>query len=182
MFFITSEIVVNAYLYCRCWQYRQLTKVHRCPRPTRPDRARRLGFKNKQGNKRSTFQQCFGFSKFLCGSGSGTPKCLSSFGLWNVLPDPGYANNSADPDPGGISLDPYHCCRISGWTIMHHSEPCAKRIKPTLNWKNVFFKEWSVFKLYNLHNCMFRICGVPHLYAPWRAEEACGEGLSLRQA
>ena len=54
MFFITSEIVVNAYLYCRCWQYRQLTKVHRCPRPTRPDRARRLGFKNKQGNKRST--------------------------------------------------------------------------------------------------------------------------------
>ena len=139
MFFITSEIVVNAYLYCRCWQYRQLTKVHRCPRPTRPDRARRLGFKNKQGNKSSTFQQCFGFSKFLCGSGSGTPKCLSSFGLWNVLPDPGSANNSADPDPGGISLDPYHCCMISGWTIMHHSEPCAKRIKPTLNWKNVFF-------------------------------------------
>ena len=90
-------------------------------------------------------------SQFLCGSGSGTPKCSSSFGPWNVLPDPGSANNS--PDPGGISLDPYHCCMISGWTIMHHSELCAKRIKTTLNWKNVFFKEWSVFKLNNLHNC-----------------------------
>jgi hypothetical protein len=34
---------------CRCWQYRQLTKVHRCPRSTRPDKARRLGYKAKQG-------------------------------------------------------------------------------------------------------------------------------------
>merc|ERR1712007_80337 len=33
----------------RCWQYRQLTKVHRAPRSTRPDKARRLGYKNKQG-------------------------------------------------------------------------------------------------------------------------------------
>ena len=31
------------------WQYRQLTKVHRAPRPTRPDKARRLGYKAKQG-------------------------------------------------------------------------------------------------------------------------------------
>merc|ERR1711911_165258 len=28
---------------------RQLTKVHRAPRPTRPDKARRLGYKAKQG-------------------------------------------------------------------------------------------------------------------------------------
>lgn len=36
-------------LRVRCWQYRQLTSVHRAPRPTRPDKARRLGYKAKQG-------------------------------------------------------------------------------------------------------------------------------------
>merc|ERR1712224_458093 len=41
--------VMRYLLRVRCWQYRQLTKVHRCPRPTRPDKARRLGYKAKQG-------------------------------------------------------------------------------------------------------------------------------------
>eukprot|EP00731_Ephydatia_muelleri_P025096 Em0017g179a len=36
-------------LRVRCWQYRQLTSVHRASRPTRPDKARRLGYKAKQG-------------------------------------------------------------------------------------------------------------------------------------
>ena len=36
-------------LRVRCWQFRQLTAVHRAPRPTRPDKARRLGYKAKQG-------------------------------------------------------------------------------------------------------------------------------------
>ena len=42
--------VMRYLLRVRCWQYRQLTKVHRAPRSTRPDKARRLGYKNKQGN------------------------------------------------------------------------------------------------------------------------------------
>merc|ERR1711976_593209 len=33
----------------RCWQYRQLSAVHRAPRPSRPDKARRLGYRAKQG-------------------------------------------------------------------------------------------------------------------------------------
>jgi len=33
----------------RAWQYRQLSAIHRAPRPTRPDKARRLGYKAKQG-------------------------------------------------------------------------------------------------------------------------------------
>ena len=33
----------------RCWQYRQLPAIHRASRPTRPDKARRLGYKAKQG-------------------------------------------------------------------------------------------------------------------------------------
>ncbi len=41
--------VLRYLLRIRCWQYRQLTKVHRAPRSTRPDKARRLGYKNKQG-------------------------------------------------------------------------------------------------------------------------------------
>merc|ERR1712142_428154 len=41
--------VMRYLLRIRCWQYRQLTKVHRAPRPTRPDKARRLGYKSKQG-------------------------------------------------------------------------------------------------------------------------------------
>jgi len=41
--------VLRYLLRIRCWQYRQLAKVHRVQRSTRPDKARRLGFKNKQG-------------------------------------------------------------------------------------------------------------------------------------
>lgn len=41
--------VMRYLLRIRVWQYRQLTKLHRCPRPSRPDKARRLGFKAKQG-------------------------------------------------------------------------------------------------------------------------------------
>ncbi|XP_063685005.1 large ribosomal subunit protein eL15-like [Bolinopsis microptera] len=36
-------------LRVRCWQFRQLAAIHRASRPTRPDKARRLGYKNKQG-------------------------------------------------------------------------------------------------------------------------------------
>lgn len=45
----------------RTWQYRQLNRIHRCPRPTRPEKARRLGYKAKQGKLVSVFTQldCF---------------------------------------------------------------------------------------------------------------------------
>ncbi|RWW70938.1 hypothetical protein BHE74_00021359 [Ensete ventricosum] len=33
----------------RCWEYRQLPSIVRVTRPTRPDKARRLGYKAKQG-------------------------------------------------------------------------------------------------------------------------------------
>ena len=33
----------------RMWHYRQLSSVHRAPRPTRLDKARKLGYKAKQG-------------------------------------------------------------------------------------------------------------------------------------
>ena len=36
-------------LRVRCWQFRQLKALHRAPRPTRPDKARSLGYKAKQG-------------------------------------------------------------------------------------------------------------------------------------
>nr|CAD7437617.1 unnamed protein product [Timema bartmani]CAD7452139.1 unnamed protein product [Timema tahoe]CAD7586692.1 unnamed protein product [Timema genevievae] len=41
--------VLRFLLRIRCWQYRQLTKMHRSPRPSRPDKARRLGYRAKQG-------------------------------------------------------------------------------------------------------------------------------------
>lgn len=41
--------VLRFLLRIRVWQYRQLTKLHRTPRPTRPDKARRLGYRAKQG-------------------------------------------------------------------------------------------------------------------------------------
>lgn len=37
----------------RCWEYRQLPSIVRVTRPTRPDRARRLGYKAKQVDWRS---------------------------------------------------------------------------------------------------------------------------------
>ncbi|KAL0016232.1 hypothetical protein SO802_003301 [Lithocarpus litseifolius] len=33
----------------RCWEYRQQSSIVRLTRPTRPDKARRLGYKAKQG-------------------------------------------------------------------------------------------------------------------------------------
>jgi len=41
--------VLRFLLRVRCWEYRQLAAVHRATRPTRPDKARRLGYKAKQG-------------------------------------------------------------------------------------------------------------------------------------
>lgn len=41
--------VLRYLLRIRVWQYRQLTKMVRSPRPSRPDKARRLGFRSKQG-------------------------------------------------------------------------------------------------------------------------------------
>lgn len=36
-------------LRVRCWEYRQLPGIVRLNRPSRPDKARRMGFKAKQG-------------------------------------------------------------------------------------------------------------------------------------
>ncbi|CAG2117529.1 unnamed protein product [Medioppia subpectinata] len=41
--------VMRFLLRLRCWQYRQLNVIHRCPRPTRTEKARRLGYRAKQG-------------------------------------------------------------------------------------------------------------------------------------
>lgn len=41
--------VLRFILRVRCWEYRQLNVVHRASRPSRPDKARRMGYKAKQG-------------------------------------------------------------------------------------------------------------------------------------
>ncbi|XP_032029920.1 large ribosomal subunit protein eL15-like [Hylobates moloch] len=41
--------VMRFLLRVRCWQYRQLSALHRAPCPIRPDKARQLGYKAKQG-------------------------------------------------------------------------------------------------------------------------------------
>ena len=41
--------VLRFLLRVRAWEYRQLPVVHRLRRPSRPDKARRLGYKAKQG-------------------------------------------------------------------------------------------------------------------------------------
>lgn len=50
--------VMRFLLRVRCWQYRQLSALHRAPRPTRPDKARRLGYKAKQGNATRRGRPC----------------------------------------------------------------------------------------------------------------------------
>ncbi|KAJ1960452.1 60S ribosomal protein L15 [Dipsacomyces acuminosporus] len=41
--------VMRFLLRVRCWEYRQLNVIHRASRPSRPEKARRLGYKAKQG-------------------------------------------------------------------------------------------------------------------------------------
>ena len=39
--------VMNFILRLRTWEYRQLPGIHRANRPSRPDKARKLGYKAK---------------------------------------------------------------------------------------------------------------------------------------
>ena len=41
--------VMQFVLRLRTWEYRQLSAIHRCVKPSRPEKARRLGYKAKQG-------------------------------------------------------------------------------------------------------------------------------------
>merc|ERR1711872_315557 len=41
--------VMGFFLRARTWQYRQLSRVHRASQPTRVEKARRLGYRAKQG-------------------------------------------------------------------------------------------------------------------------------------
>ena len=41
--------VLRFILRIRCWEFRQLNVIHRASRPSRPDKARRMGYKAKQG-------------------------------------------------------------------------------------------------------------------------------------
>jgi large subunit ribosomal protein L15e len=41
--------VLRFLLRIRCWEYRQLRVIHRASRPSRPDKARAMGYKAKQG-------------------------------------------------------------------------------------------------------------------------------------
>eukprot|EP00178_Gracilaria_changii_P003580 TRINITY_DN1533_c0_g2_i6.p2 TRINITY_DN1533_c0_g2~~TRINITY_DN1533_c0_g2_i6.p2 ORF type:complete len:206 (+),score=28.64 TRINITY_DN1533_c0_g2_i6:22-639(+) len=41
--------VMRFLLRIRAWEFRQLNSLHRVPHPTRPDKARQLGYKAKQG-------------------------------------------------------------------------------------------------------------------------------------
>lgn len=41
--------VLRFLLRVRCWEFRQLPGIVRLARPSRPDKARRMGFKSKQG-------------------------------------------------------------------------------------------------------------------------------------
>lgn len=41
--------VLRFLLRVRCWEYRQLPGIYRLNRPSRPEKARKMGFKAKQG-------------------------------------------------------------------------------------------------------------------------------------
>ena len=41
--------VLRFLLRIRCWEYRQWRTIERVPQPTRPEKARRLGYRAKQG-------------------------------------------------------------------------------------------------------------------------------------
>ena len=41
--------VMHFVLRMRTWEYRQLPAIHRCAKPSRPEKARRMGYKAKQG-------------------------------------------------------------------------------------------------------------------------------------
>ena len=44
-----QSLAMKFILRMRAWEFRQLPAIHRCSRPSRPDKARRLGYRRKQG-------------------------------------------------------------------------------------------------------------------------------------
>lgn len=48
--------ILSFIMRVRTWEYRQLPVIHRATRPSRPDKARRLGYKAKQGTYASSYQ------------------------------------------------------------------------------------------------------------------------------
>lgn len=61
-----SMIFPNIFIFVctgvRCWEYRQMPAIHRAQHASRPDKARRLGFKQKPGFVRFSL-----FIRFLFG-------------------------------------------------------------------------------------------------------------------
>eukprot|EP00960_Hanusia_phi_P069288 767051-Hanusia_phi.AAC.12 len=55
----------------RVWEYRQLPAIHRCTRPTRPDKARRLQGITDLVDSFVLVPSCFPFSKILVGDFAG---------------------------------------------------------------------------------------------------------------
>ena len=49
MFLDCHSDVLRFLLRVRCWEFRQLPGIYRLNKPSRPDKARRLGYKAKQG-------------------------------------------------------------------------------------------------------------------------------------
>ena len=41
--------VIRFIMRVRTWEYRQMSVIHKCTRPSRPEKARRVGYKAKQG-------------------------------------------------------------------------------------------------------------------------------------
>jgi len=78
--------VLRYLLRVRCWYFRQLSAVHRAPRPTRPDKARKLGYKAKQGMiepsnfEASEFSYYLNILKFLLAMGFNSWTCNLTLG------------------------------------------------------------------------------------------------------
>jgi ribosomal protein L15E len=69
----------------RAWEYRQLNVIHRASRPSRPDKARRLGYKAKQGYVIYRVRVRRGNRKKQAHKGT-IRLCFPNFLLVNLLP------------------------------------------------------------------------------------------------
>ncbi|KAF3527663.1 hypothetical protein DY000_02038765 [Brassica cretica] len=103
----------------RCWEYRQQPSIVRLVRPTRPDKARRLGYKPKQGvtqlkfqrSKRSVVRNLLVANLVALGSSTPTAYWLNEDSTYKyyeiILVDP--AHNAVRNDPRIIWIcNPVH--------------------------------------------------------------------------
>lgn len=112
----------------RCWEYRQMAGVVRLTRPSRPDKARRLGYKAKQArNKYQDRLHCWGMLKLDVGLFAGLCHLSLSCSPWwsqaTCAQGTSIASEAAPCKTSSLAADLTPCFHSTGYRLWKALQP-----------------------------------------------------------